>query len=161
MKNLIAKNTQKQHGAVLVMALLMLFVLTLIGVSSINTTTLEEKMSGNSRNRQLAFQAAELAISDAERYIKNSINNPVAQFSNTGANGLYNLGYGPSPSDAVKKSWWASANKILYSNPIQDLSGKPEYTIEYLGKIKQNSSTNGNILGGEEGAGGQGTIHAF
>ena len=56
----------KNQGAVLVMSLLMLFVLTLIGVSGINTSTLEEKMSGNNRNRLLAFQAAETGIREAE-----------------------------------------------------------------------------------------------
>ncbi len=161
----MSKNMQQhikqQHGAVLVMSLLMLFVLTLIGVSSISTTTMEEKMSGNTRNRHLALQAAETAISDAERFIKNNINNPIAQFTNAGTNGLYNLGYGPTTTDATNKSWWPTANKRTYTAAIQDLSGPPVYTIEYLGETMQDSTTDGNILGGEEGAGSGGSIHAF
>jgi len=166
MKNLITKNRQQQHikqqhGAVLVMSLLMLFVLTLIGVSSISTTTMEEKMSGNSRNRHLALQAAETAISDAERFIKDNVNNPVAQFTNLGTNGLYNLGYGPTTTDATDKTWWPGANKRTYGAAIQDLSAAPEYTIEYLGETTEESASDGNILGGEEGAGSGGSIHTF
>lgn len=163
MKKMTQRQLKKQQGAVLVMSLLMLFVLTLIGVSSFNTTTMEEKMSGNSRNRQLAFQAAETAVSDAERFIKDNVNNPVAQFTATGGTGgLYNLGNGPSTINATDKSWWSGITKRTYTATMQgDISAPPIYTIEYLGETKGNSPTEGNILGGEAGAGSGGSIHAF
>lgn len=55
-----------QSGAVLVISLIMLLLLTLIGASSMQTTSLEEKMAGNLRDRNLAFQVAESALRDAE-----------------------------------------------------------------------------------------------
>lgn len=60
-----------QRGAVLVIALLFLVILTMLGVSSMTTTTLEEKMAGNARDYNLALQAAEAALRDAERDIRN------------------------------------------------------------------------------------------
>jgi len=160
MKKINYQNNRKQHGAVLVMALLMLFVLTLIGVSSINTTTLEEKMSGNSRNRSLAFQATESAVRDAENYIESTISNPTAQF--TGSNGLYALGAGPSSTDAVTNSWWSagSNSKKTYTSTLQDVSNLPQYTIEYIGEMKVDTPTAGALNGGES-PGGQGIISAF
>lgn len=56
----------KQRGAVLVVSLMILFMLTMISLSSMQTTTLEEKMTGNMRDRNIAFQAAEAALRVAE-----------------------------------------------------------------------------------------------
>jgi len=59
-----------QSGAVLVIGLIMLLLLTLIGVTGSQVTGLEEKMSGNIRDRNIAFQAAESALRDAEQDIR-------------------------------------------------------------------------------------------
>lgn len=62
-----------QSGAVLVVSLIMLLLLTLIGTTAMQTTSLEEKMAGNMRDRSIAFQAAESALRDAERDVSNSV----------------------------------------------------------------------------------------
>ena len=145
------------------MALLMLFVLTLIGVSSISTTTMEEKMSGNTRNRQLAFQAAESVVRDAEKFIDTAIIIPSTQFTNTGVGGLYTLGKGPSSSEAIDSAWWTTHNKVHYTSTKQGIKTQPQYVIEYLGSSSQASSpTSINIFGGGGGGGGgQGSIETF
>jgi type IV pilus assembly protein PilX len=51
-----------QRGAVLVVGLILLMVLTVLGVSSMNTATLELAMAGNTQYHQQAFQAAESGI---------------------------------------------------------------------------------------------------
>jgi len=51
-----------QQGVSLIITLVMLVVVTLITVSSLRSTTLNERMAGNSRDRQRAFQAAEAAV---------------------------------------------------------------------------------------------------
>jgi len=140
MKKLIIKQTQKQSGAVLVLSLLMLFVLTLVGVSSLNTTTLEEKMSGNSRNQQLAFHAAEMSIRQAENFIlaQPATFDPITDFNLvTAAAGLYPPTLGPSNTDASDKNWWAPASGngiVTYAGAIQDITNPPQYTIEYQGE---------------------------
>lgn len=53
----------RQNGAVLITALIMLVILTLLGLSSISTTTMEERMSANSQEMTRAFQAASTGIS--------------------------------------------------------------------------------------------------
>lgn len=60
-----AQPARAQKGAALVTSLMILFVLTLVGVSAMQTTTLEEKMSGNLRNTNIAFQAAESCLTTA------------------------------------------------------------------------------------------------
>jgi type IV pilus assembly protein PilX len=55
-----------QSGVVLIVSLIMLLLLTIIGTVGMQTTSLEEKMAGNSRDRNLAFQAAEAALRAGE-----------------------------------------------------------------------------------------------
>ena len=60
----------RQKGAALVTSLIILLMLTLMGVAAMQTTTLEEKMAGNLRNENLAFQAAEAALRAGEAYLQ-------------------------------------------------------------------------------------------
>ncbi|OGR32354.1 MAG: hypothetical protein A2091_00395 [Desulfuromonadales bacterium GWD2_61_12] len=60
-----------ESGAVLIVSLILLLVLTLLGITAMQSTTLEEKMAGNLADRNLAFQAAEAALRDAENEIEN------------------------------------------------------------------------------------------
>jgi hypothetical protein len=53
-----------QRGVALVIALIMLIVLTLIGLSSIGTSIFETKISGNERFSSSAFYAAEGGLED-------------------------------------------------------------------------------------------------
>lgn len=53
---------RRQAGAVLLTALIMLLILTLLGLSSMNTNILEERMAANSVSVQKAFQAADSVV---------------------------------------------------------------------------------------------------
>ena len=50
---------QRNHGAVLFVALIMLLLLTLLGLTAMQVTLLQERMSGNFRAQQVAFERAE------------------------------------------------------------------------------------------------------
>ena len=52
----------RQYGATLIIAMIILLVLTMLGVTALNTSTLEEKMSANSQEVARAFQAGEAGI---------------------------------------------------------------------------------------------------
>mgnify|MGYP001817162816 CR=1 FL=1 len=55
----------RQTGAVLIVSMIFLIVLTLLAVSSMNTTSLEEKMASNQQESINAFQAAETGLAQA------------------------------------------------------------------------------------------------
>ena len=55
-------NVKKQSGMVLVLALVMLAVLTLIGVASMDSSSLELKVAANTQEHEVAFQAAQTVI---------------------------------------------------------------------------------------------------
>ena len=60
---IIANNGPKhQQGAVLIMSLMILLVMTLIGLASMNSSLMQEKMASNAQINNSTFQAAESAI---------------------------------------------------------------------------------------------------
>ena len=86
----MADNTleRRQRGMVLVVSLIILVVITLLAISAMRVTTLEERMAGNTRDRQLAFQAAEYALREAQDYLSTAV---LGTFSATGGSGgLFN-----------------------------------------------------------------------
>ncbi len=117
----------RQRGAVLVITLIMLLVLTILGITAMQTTTMQEKMAGNARDRDLAFQSAESALRAGEDYIEGLT--ATSGFGST--SGLY------SESDAepdwTASSTWSSA--ITYSNAIQGVAAAPKYYIKILAVV--------------------------
>ena len=61
---------KRQRGAVLLVALCVMLVLLLLGVSAARSALSAEKSARGERDRQVALQAAEAALGDAERDIE-------------------------------------------------------------------------------------------
>ena len=124
-----------QRGAVLVVGLLLLIVMTVLGISSLKTVTLEERMSANVYDRSLAFQAAEAALRAGEK-------KALLQSQKIPPNGDFpNYGKGPSCqcSDGLctqecENAWddknfknWAEVSSL------SGISGTPKYVVEFIG----------------------------
>ncbi|MEW6478935.1 MAG: PilX N-terminal domain-containing pilus assembly protein [Pseudomonadota bacterium] len=62
LRRLRTHGTRRQRGAVLVVGLIILVVLTLLGVQAMRTNVAQERMAGNMRDRYTAFQAAESVL---------------------------------------------------------------------------------------------------
>lgn len=125
----------RERGVTLVMSLIFLLLLTLLGITAMSTSTLQEKMSGNLRDQDVAFQAAESALRGGEDAVNQlwllgkptPISNPTCP-ANT--NCAWDLGV----IDPFNNTWW-SANRIEYGSSSKDLpetSADPGFVIEYL-----------------------------
>ncbi|MBS1169430.1 MAG: pilus assembly protein [Burkholderiaceae bacterium] len=66
------RRASRQQGASLVVSLLMLVAVLLLGISAAQIALQGEKASRGDRDRQIAFQAAEAALADAEIDIEKS-----------------------------------------------------------------------------------------
>ncbi len=111
-----------QSGVVLIVSLIMLLLLTLIGVTSSQVTSLEEKMAGNSRNYNLAFQAAESALRAGE----------AATATVVSAN--YYIG----STQNIQDIDWANAKVTTYAGgALADIptAHAPKYIIELIGPV--------------------------
>lgn len=142
---------KNQHGSILIVSLMILVVLTMIGVSSMTTTSLQERMAGNFRDRQIAFQAAELTLAYAEDYARNSINS-ASIFNNT--NGLYDTYDGPTNLNAFNTTWWTGTSSVVLPTTIDQVRTQPRYIIEYRGDIGEDEGTSINVGGYGVSAGG-------
>lgn len=69
----------RQQGATLVIALIILLLMTIIGTVAMQGTTLEERMAGNTRDMNLAFQASEAALRAGEGWLNSTANLAAAE----------------------------------------------------------------------------------
>jgi len=59
---------QKQQGIVLIVGLVMLISLTLIGVTAMKSTTIDERIAANTQFKAAAFQVAESILADSANW---------------------------------------------------------------------------------------------
>lgn len=128
----IAGGISAQRGAILIVALIFMLLLTMVGVSSMRSSTLQERMAGNTKDIQLALQAAEAALREAESQLAGVAVGPF-----DGSDGLY-LSC-PDPSDsrtACKAPAWAERDSTgwqpLAADTIPNAAQQPEYIIEEM-----------------------------
>jgi type IV pilus assembly protein PilX len=122
---------KRQEGAVLVVVLVLLLVMTLLGLASLRGTVMEERMSGSMRDRSMAFQAAEAAMREAEALI---FANGSAGFPAAGsATCSGNLCDTPDPNNAER---WRNRNGAYWRDAAVNVGApaiRPQYFIEYMG----------------------------
>ena len=124
------RSPQKQHGAVLIVSLIMLLIVTLIAVSSMQGTVMEEKMAGNTRDRNLAFQTAESALREAETYV----NGLASMGTFSGSGGLYGLTDSePTYTDAAT---WSDTGKHVVGSAPHGSYAAPRYFIKHYTTVK-------------------------
>lgn len=56
---------RQQHGAALVIGLILLLILTVLGVSGLGTATTEVRLADNNKQREYVFQSAESALRES------------------------------------------------------------------------------------------------
>lgn len=127
----------RQKGAALVTSLIILLMLTLMGVAAMQTTTLEEKMAGNLRNENLAFQAAEAALRAGEAYLQEFAIGPfVADTSATNLAlnpaGLYQPTLSSNNERWQQTDIWTEAGSRAHAQALAGLAEQPRYIIEDL-----------------------------
>ena len=68
---IVSVRSFNQHGVSLVIVMIFLVILSVLGVSAIQTSTLSSRIARNESDRNLAFQAAEAALRDGELDVRN------------------------------------------------------------------------------------------
>lgn len=117
---------RRQSGAVLIISLVLLLVITMLAVGSMQSSTLEERMAGNTRDRNLAFQSTESAIREAEVFIENIVS--LGNFDGTA--GLYGQTHAePSYYDTAT---WSTASNYVVANTDFGSYQAPRYFIKYF-----------------------------
>lgn len=111
-----------QSGAVFVTGLVFLLALSLLGITAMKMATIEERMSGNMRDRMLAMQAAEMTLRYAEYHIRDNddtTNTPksidgISDFDTGCTNGLCYYGSNVEPTTGIWKTQCTPTCPISY-----------------------------------------------
>jgi type IV pilus assembly protein PilX len=136
----------RQRGAVLIVSLLILLIMTMIGVSSLQSSATEEKMASNSRDRNVGFQSAEAALREAEDFLEGLVT--AGSFDDTG--GLYSsLDNAPDGLDVAPSPWETSGSHRTATAPGG--SAGAQYFITRVGTVQDKKSL---IIGASSGPGG-------
>lgn len=136
----------RQQGVSIIVALVMLLVLTLLGVSSMNSSIVELKMATSMQQQGVALNRAEELLRVGETNIQAILDNPAAFDFAAAGDGYYITADGINVHDVD----WST----LALTAIQpDLGVNDIYVVEYLGAkpIPGESvkiATDGRIVGG-------------
>lgn len=125
----------KQQGSVLVISLIILLALTMIGVSGMRSTTMEEKMTGAMRDKTMALQAAEAGLVRGEQFFQPLVG--TGAFDGTGGQ------YGPTDAepDYFDSATWSDSNSIGYTTAITNVAtpsalpgvaSQPRFILKYV-----------------------------
>lgn len=125
-----------QHGVALVLALVFLVILTILGVAAMNSSNLQEKMAGNQKDKNLAFQAAETGLTAGENLVGSAITiNAVVAAATVTNDGLHKPSTTSTPAWDDSTGVWAGSDIRTYAG-LTKVASQPRYIIEDLGQIE-------------------------
>jgi type IV pilus assembly protein PilX len=133
---------RSQQGIVLVTSLLILVMITLLALSLVGTSVFEERMAGNTRDRTLAFEAAEFALREAQDVLSNPV---LPAFTTTGGSGGHYRDLDTSVGGVTEEVFWRNyvwggatgttppipnAVTVAKTNVVVTGQAQPQYVLE-------------------------------
>ncbi len=146
-------HAESQHGATLIIALILLLIITMVALSGVETVTLEEKMTANTYDRSLAFQSAEagLRVGEAIALAQSKNNNngfdSEGKYTDAGdtcgvspcQNGLCSQPDKDCPDRWLDSNFngWQTAN----GSSIGSMGSTAQFFIEYIGTYQDSTTS--------------------
>jgi len=154
---------RKQAGVTLIVALIFLAVLALLGIVAAQNSGLEERMAGNTRNRDLAFQAAESALTYVNNNLTSGANISAMAFGATtglvdGSNCVPTTSatcYLTRGNSYWKSYAWSLANARQPTGTINQVASQPLYVVEKLPNAVCSATAVGCFRATARGIGGE------
>lgn len=113
-------------GIVLATVLLMLLVITLLSISFTSTQVMDERIGHNVQDVSRAFQAADSALIQGERWLQNQ--NTVPSTCQTTPCSVWASGV--LANFTTQNSAWWTAHGVPYAGNLNGLNASPIYTLE-------------------------------
>lgn len=136
--------SHSQRGAVLIISLIILVILTSLAVSVMQGSVIEHKLATHQRDTTTAIQAAEIAMRTAENLLKNT-QNPLLwdDFENAQNNaGLYPETPPGTSEPWTQKATWSGDGSIVVNVDASLYAQAPRYIIERIGEIETGPDLN-------------------
>ena len=145
-------SSSRQNGAALITSLVILLILTVLGITGMGTTSMEERMTGNMRDQLISFQAAEAGLSDGERHVNTWLVGASPIPDSSGTNGVYTIDSLLAPTTAYDDyADGAFADAVIWNNAtaygattgvaaVAEVATPPLYILEHIQTIAQTAS---------------------
>ena len=147
---------RNQTGIVLFMSLVILLILTILGLSSVQTTSLQERMSRNASDSNLAFQAAESALRDGEDRLRSYPSMTI--YTRDGGPGTHSEA-GPTEVPNWEGIDWSPSSDsctgcITADTEISGTASQAKYIVEHIKTVQSDGDRlNLNNIGVTTGSG--------
>jgi type IV pilus assembly protein PilX len=143
---------QDQRGVALFMSLIMLLIITMMGISSVQTTSLQQRMSQNAADANLSFQSAESGLRDAEDHIETFLS--LNGFDGGAGDGYYFEG---DPTDTPiwrNIDWLDDGANFRDGEDVPGTARAPKYLIEHVKTVISDADAlNLDNIGQDTGSG--------
>lgn len=123
----------RQRGAALLMSLVILLVLTLLAVSGMQGSVMQERMATAQREGVIALEAAEAGLRQAEQVLDGLTD--LTDFGST--NGFYLATDTDLPSPYAAATWDPSGTSSAAGTAVNGLT--PRFYFEYKGEVTLNA----------------------
>ena len=125
---------QAQRGVVLPVVMILMVILGVLAVSGMDDTAMQERMAGNMRDREIAFQAAEAALRSGEDWLQGNRDTAEGNMPLAGEDARVWNGAAPAPSGTRTGLYLSggdislAAEPVFYVGPPQLLRSNPGET---------------------------------
>jgi type IV pilus assembly protein PilX len=124
--------SRRQKGAALIVALVLLLVMTILGVTALSSSTMQGFMSASYQQQTVTLAGAENVLLAGERDVEDIVATGV-----DGRTHFFNLLEDPPPDQFPAGSFsadWAVAQIINQTIGVLDIDG--QFVIEYMGEFE-------------------------
>lgn len=133
-----------QRGAVLIVSLLLLIVMTLLALGASRATNMQERMAGNQRDTELALQSAEASLRAAEELLAptHALVTCVAPAADCEA---YERDTLPTDLHDKPDTWWNTWGRD-YDQSMGDIATTPEFVVEHVAESPDSLSVGSSYI---------------
>ena len=145
---------RRERGTALVFALVMLLLLTILGITAITTSSLQEKMAGNMRDQYMAQQAGESILRDGQAWVFNQQTRPTPTCppAATATGRIWDSSCLPTSASSPTASWWLTADDTWwtangYTSTVATnyVLQEPRYVVERIQQVPLDPSSGKKI----------------
>ena len=126
--NRLVQQLNNENGAIIFVAIVFLALLTLVGVSSINTSTTEVRIAGNAQDNKIEFYVADSGWKQGAMWL-NDYAGPPSYINNSGS---IVRNFGDGDSDVLNNDFPAGTEDSPNDSTANDMS---YYAIPYWFKV--------------------------
>lgn len=122
MSNGLPPHTQRERGATLIVALVMLLLISLLAIGGMQGSILQERMASNAHDGEISFQASEAALRQGENDIMTTVATRQAAYNEALMNTPWNWdGTNPAASGTGNAGPNVSAQPIYHLARLADV----------------------------------------